>query len=116
AQAAWKLAEGRTFEQLHVWPRDRLPAGKHGFAPGFTDESRAAEEALVRHAPPEILVGKQIRPPAREGEMVFDCVMVEPNEWWVGYHRAASRASHWAGGMRDVQLPSDALSRAYLKM
>ena len=48
--------------------------------------------------------------------MVLDCVVVEPNQWWIGYHRAASIASRWPGGMFPMELPSDAVSRAYLKM
>ncbi len=53
---------------------------------------------------------------ARPGELVLDCVLVEPHEWWIGYHRAASIASRWPGGMFPLELPENAVSRAYLKM
>lgn len=53
---------------------------------------------------------------ARAGQLVLDCVIVEPDEWWVGYHRAASFASRWPGGLFNEELPDDAVSRAYLKM
>jgi 23S rRNA (cytidine2498-2'-O)-methyltransferase len=52
----------------------------------------------------------------RPGQLVLDCVLVEPDEWWIGYHRAASLASRWPGGLFAMELPSDAVSRAYRKM
>jgi len=61
---------------------------------------------------------RRFEPPnsARAGQLVLDCVIVEPDEWWIGYHRAASIPSRWAGGLFDMEMPSDAVSRAYLKM
>src|SRR5262249_37434710 len=53
---------------------------------------------------------------AGSGQMVLDCVIVEPGEWWIGYHRASSIPSRWPGGMYPVELPADAVSPAYLKM
>ena len=47
---------------------------------------------------------------------MLDCVLVEPDEWWVGYHRAADTASCWPGGLFFAPAPPDAVSRAYLKM
>lgn len=61
---------------------------------------------------------RSFEPPnsARAGQLVLDCAIVEPGEWWVGYHRAASIPSRWPGGLFDMELPPDAVSRAYLKM
>jgi 23S rRNA (cytidine2498-2'-O)-methyltransferase len=61
---------------------------------------------------------RRFEPPnmAGSGRMVLDCVLVEPNEWWVGYHRASSIQSRWPGGLFPIELPTDAVSRAYLKM
>ena len=53
---------------------------------------------------------------ARAGDLVLDCVVVEPEEWWVGYHRASGVASRWPGGLFQSELPAEAVSRAYLKM
>ena len=50
------------------------------------------------------------------GDLVLDCVIVEPDEWWVGWHEAESVTSCWPGGRFDVPLPPDAVSRAWLKM
>ena len=52
----------------------------------------------------------------RHGEAILDCVLVAPGEWWVGHHRVHSIASSWPGGMLDLELPPDAVSRAWLKM
>jgi 23S rRNA (cytidine2498-2'-O)-methyltransferase len=47
---------------------------------------------------------------------VLDVVVVEPNEWWIGYHRAVTLAERWPGGAIPVSLPSYAVSRAYAKL
>jgi 23S rRNA (cytidine2498-2'-O)-methyltransferase len=48
--------------------------------------------------------------------LVLDCVIVAPDQWWVGYHQARSIASQWPGGMMPLELPAEAVSRAWLKM
>jgi 23S rRNA (cytidine2498-2'-O)-methyltransferase len=37
-------------------------------------------------------------------------------EWWVGFHQVHSVPSQWPGGMMPVEMPPDAVSRAWLKM
>jgi 23S rRNA (cytidine2498-2'-O)-methyltransferase len=54
--------------------------------------------------------------PTRPGQLVLDCVLVEPDQWWIGYHRTASIPSRWPGGMFNITLPEGMVSRAYLKM
>ncbi len=56
--------------------------------------------------------------PAKDGEsqLVADVVIVDEQEWWVGYHEAHSLVSSWPGGFLQTPLPPDAVSRAYLKM
>jgi 23S rRNA (cytidine2498-2'-O)-methyltransferase len=101
------------FSALHVWPRDRMSAGFRGYEPGFTDESRAAEAALRADAAC-LIASSEL--PTPSSQRVLDVVVVEPNEWLVGYHRTKSGPSRWPGGMREMQLPPDAVSRAWLKM
>ena len=50
------------------------------------------------------------------GELILDCVMLSHNEWWVGFHRAKPVPSRYPGGMMSLELPPDAVSRAWLKM
>lgn len=54
---------------------------------------------------------------ALPGDRVLDVVIVRPEEWWMGLH-VHQEAQHrpWPGGLFGEPLPSDAPSRAYLKM
>jgi 23S rRNA (cytidine2498-2'-O)-methyltransferase len=113
----WKLAGELPFDALHVWQRDRIPTGDHGYEPGLTDLAREVGESLVESQPTR--PGKKpvsANATAQPGELVLDCVLVEPGEWWVGYHRAGAVSSCWPGGMFDIALPADAVSRAYAKI
>ncbi len=89
---------------------------------GATEESEVTEQESNHSTARGLAISNRkasdIEPPgtACPGQMVLDCVIVEPNEWWIGYHRAASISSRWSGGMFPINMPSDAVSRAYLKM
>ena len=48
--------------------------------------------------------------------MILDVVVLEPGQWWIGYHRAVSWPARWPGGAIPVVLPAHAVSRAYAKM
>ena len=47
---------------------------------------------------------------------MLDVVVVEPGEWWIGYHRAIRRSQRWPAGAIPVRLPEHAVSRAYAKL
>ena len=42
--------------------------------------------------------------------------MVEPNEWWYGYHVACHTAGRWPGGVPIVDTSVETFSRAYFKL
>jgi 23S rRNA (cytidine2498-2'-O)-methyltransferase len=107
------LAGDRPYEKLHVFPRDAAAPGEHGYEPGLNP---AADEAEVAIRAELANVKFDPRPLARAGQLVLDCVLVQPNEWWVGYHRSRGWASRRPGGFSRLKLPGDAVSRAYLKM
>ena len=134
-----QLIGDRSFDCLHVWQRDLYEPGHRGYEPGPTAlgaEAEAAirgaavvdriQESVVRsqeaNASGGVAVAKKLvrrfepANSALAGQMALDCVVVEPNEWWIGYHRASSISSRWPGGMFPMELPSEAVSRAYLKM
>jgi len=118
ARQVWELYGGRPVRCLHVWWRDTRPPGEQAAASPI---ARAAEvrEALRRLCPrPEALCEQpeQESDVARPGDFVLDCVVVEPGEWWVGYHRASGPATRWPGGVPPIELPAEAVSRAWLKM
>jgi 23S rRNA (cytidine2498-2'-O)-methyltransferase len=132
-----KLMEGREFQALHVWQRDLYEPGHRGYEPGLTELAIDGQTA-IRAACPQVNdtnslalpaetaasvasaleKPQQFEPPnsASAGQLILDCVIVEPNEWWIGYHRTSSIQSRWPGGLYPIELPTNVVSRAYLKM
>ncbi len=108
ADAVWKLFEDSPVTQLHVWPRDRYTPGYRDYEPGMTSEA-AEIEALIRQRKPESGL------PSSD-EFIADVIIVDDDEWWVGYHRGHSLVSTWPGGFFQPTLPTGIVSRAYLKM
>jgi 23S rRNA (cytidine2498-2'-O)-methyltransferase len=119
AQEAWKLLGRRFVQRIHVWTRDAAEPGDHGYEPSITPQAIEVHAKLLEHCPrPKLLAPKAADPlrPAKSGELLLDCVLVEPDEWWIGFHRAGQIASRWSGGMLALELPKAAISRAWLKM
>ncbi len=119
AREAWKLFGHRRADRIHVWPRDAAEPGEHGYQPGITPQAVEVHARLLEHCPhPKSLGLKAADPlqPARHGEHIFDCILVEPDLWWIGFHRADQIATRWPGGMLALVLPANAVSRAWLKM
>jgi len=118
AAEAWNLLADRPIRRIHVWPRDRAEPGDHGFEPAITPAAVAVYEALrAACARPERLAsGDHLHEQADPGDWIADCVLVEPNEWWIGFHRARSVPSRWPGGILSFDMPEDTASRAWLKM
>ena len=115
----WALLGGQKVEQLHVWPRDQHEPGARDYEPGMTVETAEAGRLLLEGAPSDAQKGPTIvavNAPAAPGELVADVVLVEPEQWWVGCHRAHSLPSCWPGGLFPELIPADAVSRVYLKM
>jgi 23S rRNA (cytidine2498-2'-O)-methyltransferase len=125
AATVWELAGARPFVRLHVWQRDRTPPGDREISAIPSPEVIEAEQAIRSLWPADhsTLAAHLRRPaappvgaPTRRGDLVLDCVLVEPDQWWIGFHRAASVPSFWPGGLFPDELPPDAVSRAYLKL
>ncbi|MCA9122782.1 MAG: SAM-dependent methyltransferase [Planctomycetaceae bacterium] len=117
ADGVWPLLEELPVDHIHVWQRDETVPGSKGFEPGRTP---LADEVavLIRDARP---VRAQDRPTpinrtARSGEAILDCVLVEPNEWWIGWHRAATLPTRWPGGVPLIEPRTEMINRAYLKL
>jgi 23S rRNA (cytidine2498-2'-O)-methyltransferase len=119
AAETWKTCRQRTVQRVHVWERDRAVPGEHGFEPSISAAAIATHRILVEHCPQAAGLardaGEPLRP-ARVGELVLDCIMLDCDRWWVGYHRAKSTPSRHPGGMMPMELPPEAVSRAWLKM
>lgn len=119
ARDAWGLVIEQIHEQtlphVHVWQRERPLPGDETF-----DASADARASTVGN----LLVEQRANPPQRPtvnaaaatGELVVDCVLVERNEWWLGWHRAASPETRWPGGVPPIASVARPISRAYFKI
>jgi 23S rRNA (cytidine2498-2'-O)-methyltransferase len=118
ARGVWPMASRLNPQHLHVWERDRAVPGEKGFEPGITPLAREVAQIIASLDPraassPTRLPVNQVAEP---GQCVLDCVLVEPNEWWIGYHVATSWPARWPGGVPPLEPTGDMISRAYLKV
>ena len=119
AERTCELVGDLEFDQLHVWPRDVVAPGWKGFEPRITEDAVTAREVLLeqfhkdRGPSPAMLPRQQT---AHRGDRVLDCVLVEPEQWWIGIHNVTRRLQRWPGGLWPGEEPVEMVSRAYLKM
>lgn len=109
---AFELA-GRDWDAVHVFCRDLALPGTRGFEPLATplcDEVRLLCSKMLPNSCDTS--GQACRPGAR----VLDLLLVEPNQWLVGFHRADQVFQQWPGGAFPIAVPNQMISRAYLKM
>ena len=100
-RSVWERLGHRPCGRIHVWQgaafeKSAEDEGEPALAPAAVE----AREAILRHCPrPDFPVRRAADPrrPARSGQLVLDCLVVGPGEWWVGYHRARSVHSRWPG-------------------
>jgi 23S rRNA (cytidine2498-2'-O)-methyltransferase len=125
-EQAWKLdgvdalACAGQIADIHVWE----PAASVDTDTGVDFEvaplCHVIETAVRAGAPQAVsklqreLAGRP-RPSARTS-LVLDIAVLEPGQWWLGYHRAVTWMARWPGGAIPVALPNHAVSRAYAKM
>lgn len=134
----WELAGEREIHRVHVFPRDLFKIGDYKFEPRLTPEAEELCWELCRVCPKETLWRSGQDMPAGRGDTVLDCVLVNPQppeetaefrsrrgedrdkvarqEWLIGCHMAGSFASMLPGGMLSLEMPAEAVSRAWLKM
>jgi 23S rRNA (cytidine2498-2'-O)-methyltransferase len=115
AAAVWQTVGAEQFQALHVWQRDMAAIGQRSFEPHVTPAALAAEDAIRRYAESCSLNAPLARI-AAPGQRVLDCVLVEPHEWWIGWHLATSGDSCHPGGLRQINVPEGIVSRAYVKL
>ncbi len=106
-----KLADANL---IHIWQRDLDVPGTRGFEPGSTElvESLVGKiESIAQSRGRHLKVNRR----ARVNEVVFDITLVQPNEWWFGYHIACTPSARWPGGV-PILADAEFISRAYLKL
>jgi 23S rRNA (cytidine2498-2'-O)-methyltransferase len=107
----------RGASHLHVWPRDAATPGDFDCVPGPTPESHAVGATILELRPETATASPpRLNEHATAGDTVLDCVLVAPQEWWLGWHRAARVETRWPGGVPQLTAPADRVSRAYYKM
>lgn len=104
------------FKHLHVWERDPHVPGDFNFEPGISVLADEMGDLLLQTKPD---LGQEwqltLNEDAAVGVRIIDCVIVEPGEWWIGWHRANLTETRWPGGVPEIEVPSDMISRTYLK-
>ncbi|MCA9139545.1 MAG: hypothetical protein KDB00_22380, partial [Planctomycetales bacterium] len=105
----------RPFDQVHVWPRDRLPIGKFGFEPGADEVSKLVADSVFGSLSGSWISSDHPNRIAQPGERVLDIVLVDPADWFVGWHVAAKWHSRWPGGVQPIEPQHEPISRAYFK-
>ena len=102
-------------------PTSLFPGGRAGTGEGAAEEAEQAILALwpTSGSSPTTSPLPQAPSPGiatRPGDLVLDCILIEPDQWWLGFHRAHDVPSCRPGGLFLDPLPPEAVSRAYLKM
>jgi 23S rRNA (cytidine2498-2'-O)-methyltransferase len=119
ADLALKLAEndpnGRGFDQLHVWPKDRLPIGRFDFEPGPDEVSAVVADVVHSELSESWLKCDAPNRIAQPGDRILDLVLVEPSHWFMGIHEATVWPTRWPGAVQPVLPISEPVSRAYYK-
>ncbi|TWU65960.1 SAM-dependent methyltransferase [Crateriforma conspicua] len=110
-----KFSDPVPFRTLHVWSRDRLPIGKFGFEPELDALSDAVGGQILAHLPKTLLDADKVNGIADAGATVMDVVLVEPNQWFWGWHVARDWHDRWPGGIQPIRPQVEPVSRAYFK-
>lgn len=117
AEEVWRISGTRPVRALHVWQRDIYSADDER-EPRINEAATEACQAILDCSPKEW----QARRPkdggghAAQGDYVLDCILVEPDQWWIGYHRAKEVCSCFAGGLLPAIPPVPPVSRAWYKL
>lgn len=105
--------------RVHFWSRDLRKVGESEFEPIPSLEDKELFHRLLRAMPEETLRlapgANRYELPAQDGQWVLDCVRVDPNEFWIGFHKVIDLPSKFPGGMLLSRVPEDLISRAWLK-
>ncbi|MEM8736632.1 MAG: SAM-dependent methyltransferase, partial [Planctomycetota bacterium] len=103
---------GTDWDAVHTFARDVAMPGAKGFEPG---PNELTKEVMRRfhNALPDVDCSGQ---PSPIGSRVLNIMLVEPNQWLVGYHTATAPELQWPGGSFPLVPPDPMISRAYLKI
>lgn len=102
-------------KHLHVWQRDSSLPGQRNFEPGPTALSDEVAAQIATHP---VFSGRKlfINRDTLADDLVLDVCMVQPNEWWYGFHYATTVAGRWPGGVPTLPETEEVISRAWYKL
>ncbi|MCA9193186.1 MAG: hypothetical protein KDB03_15545 [Planctomycetales bacterium] len=106
---------GVDWHSIHVFQRDTALPGTDGFEPGPNPLTQAVEER-IRKKLSELGKLTPVGQVAPMGGQVLDVVLVEPNQWLVGFHPVTNSHQSIPGGVYEVSTPPEIVSRAYVKL
>ncbi|OYP30465.1 SAM-dependent methyltransferase [Rhodopirellula sp. MGV] len=106
---------GIQFDELHVWPRDRLPIGKFGFEPGQDEVSQVVAQEIFNGLGDTWLRCDAPNRIAEPDARCLDVVLVDPSDWFIGQHTASDWHTRWPGGVQPINPQYEPISRAYYK-
>lgn len=106
-----RLAAELGSPRLQVFERDRHVPGEEPL--GFTSGALAAKVRALLGVRQDAQDGKSALP--APGEAVLSVVVIEEDEWWLGYHVHGPGHVPYPGGVPPITLPPEAPSRAFLK-
>lgn len=104
-------------QHLHVVEREKFSPGEKGFEPGISvlaNEIASLAKEKIKTIPE--FADLKVNQVAKPDERVFDVILVQPNEWWMGYHNATNRSQRWVGGVPRIDTTREVVSRAYFKL
>lgn len=111
-----ELIGNAAFDQLHVWERDAAVPGHAGFEPFPTELAQCAGDLLLSAVNEKRDRPLELNRVASPDQTVLDVVLVEPNQWWVGWHVAGTIPARWVGGVPPLVRDDEITSRAYYKL
>jgi 23S rRNA (cytidine2498-2'-O)-methyltransferase len=122
-ESIWGLVSRSQYfiNRIHVFCRDSFLPGDDGFEPCIPSELVELHGKLILSSPRPKFLGEgsdRFDHPAFLGETVLDVVQVESDLYFVGVHFITDNAPlhiFYSGGIIPIQLPIDAVSRAWLK-
>ena len=91
------LIPSKPFRHVHVWHRDRNVPGDRQFEPFPQAETLDLGRQLKTITDPSVLSKVAVNRPAKHGDLVADVIIVDPDLWFVGWHRVENDCGTLAG-------------------
>ena len=123
------------WQLMHVWERDNHPVGWRGFEPGNSElareiasklrvklEANQDSRAVLCRGPDTVQTihpsgdTRKITPPKSDSNRVLEVILDTPGRWWLAAKSIQTRYDQWPGGIPDLPVPQEVISRAYYKI